>query len=79
MQQIIYWKQYRKYMNIADIYSTLYILNHLSFLFFSCCVGSCHLGMAHPWAADGGDGLKMWRVSAYVLNKKSCKVDKGWA
>jgi len=29
--------------------------------------GPCHLGMARPRVADGGDGLQIWRVAANIL------------
>jgi hypothetical protein len=32
--------------------------------------------MAHPQIADGGDGLKIWRVAANILNKQSWKADE---
>jgi hypothetical protein len=31
-------------------------------LFHLCCVGPCHHSMARPRYADGGDGLRIWRV-----------------
>jgi hypothetical protein len=38
----------------------------------------CHLGMARPQVADGGDGLQIWRVAANILNKQSQTVENGW-
>lgn len=35
--------------------------------------------MAHPSISDGGNGLKMWKVAANVLNKLSQTVDGGSA
>jgi len=35
----------------------------------------CMLG---PLVADGGDGLKIWRVTANILNKQTEAADKGW-
>jgi hypothetical protein len=35
--------------------------------------------VAHPRAADGGDGLQMWRVVLNILNKQSRTADKGWS
>jgi hypothetical protein len=39
----------------------------------------CHHGMARPQVADGGDGLKMWRVDSNRLNKQSRTAYKGWS
>jgi hypothetical protein len=33
--------------------------------------------MARPQVADGGDGLKIWRAAANILNKQSRTGDKG--
>jgi hypothetical protein len=33
--------------------------------------------MVHPWVADEGDGLQIWRVAANILNKKSRIDEKG--
>jgi hypothetical protein len=33
-------------------------------------------GMACPPDADGGDGLQIWRVAVYVLNRQSLTTDK---
>jgi hypothetical protein len=38
-----------------------------------------HHGMARPQVADGGDGLRIWRVAANILNKQSRPADKGWS
>jgi hypothetical protein len=38
----------------------------------------CHHGMARPQVADGGDGLRICRVAANILNKQSRTADKGW-
>jgi hypothetical protein len=40
-------------------------------------VGPCHHGMVRPPAADGGDGLNIWRLAANVLNRQSRTTDKG--
>jgi hypothetical protein len=40
--------------------------------------GPCQHGMARTQVADGGDGLRTWRVAASILNKQSRRVDKGW-
>jgi hypothetical protein len=32
---------------------------------------TCHHGMARSQVADGGDGLKIWRVAGNILNKQS--------
>jgi hypothetical protein len=37
----------------------------------------CDHGMEHPRVADGGDGLQIWRVAAYVFIKQSRTADKG--
>jgi hypothetical protein len=36
-------------------------------------------GMARPRVADRGDGLQIWRVAAYILNKQSRTADSGWS
>jgi len=43
----------------------------------SCYVGPCHHGIACPRAADGGDGLQIWRIAVNVLNKQLRTADKG--
>jgi hypothetical protein len=40
--------------------------------------GSRHNGMARPQAADGGDGLQIWRVAANILNKQSTRAERRW-
>jgi len=35
--------------------------------------------MAGPQAVDGGDGLGIEMVGAYVLNQQAPTVDKGWS
>jgi len=35
--------------------------------------------MAHPQVADGGNGLKVWRVAANILNKQLWTAAKGWS
>jgi len=40
-------------------------------------VGPCHHGKARPRVADGGDGLKLGRVAANIVNKQSQTADKG--
>jgi hypothetical protein len=37
----------------------------------------CHRGTARPQAADGGDGLQIWRVAEKILNKQSRAAEKG--
>jgi hypothetical protein len=37
-----------------------------------------HRGMACSRVADGGDGLRIWRVAANTLNKQSRTAEKGW-
>jgi hypothetical protein len=39
----------------------------------------CHDCMAHAQVADVGDGVKIWRVAANILNKQSRTADKGWS
>jgi len=39
--------------------------------------------MAHPWVADGGNSLQIWRVAMNILNKQLWANDKvlrfgGW-
>jgi hypothetical protein len=41
-----------------------------------CYVGPCHHRMLCPWVVDGGDGLQIWRVAAYVLDKQLLTADK---
>jgi hypothetical protein len=36
-------------------------------------------GMAYSQAADGGDGLQIWRLAANILNKQSRTAYKGWS
>jgi hypothetical protein len=36
----------------------------------------CHNGMARPKVLDGGDGLQISRVAAYILYKQSRTADK---
>jgi hypothetical protein len=35
--------------------------------------------MARPPVADGGEGLRIWRVAVNILNKQSRTADKAWA
>jgi hypothetical protein len=35
--------------------------------------------MTFPQAADGGDGLQVWRVAANILNKQSLTAEKAWS
>jgi hypothetical protein len=44
-----------------------------------CVWVPCDHGMVRPRVADGGDGLKIWRVAANILNKQSRTADKGWS
>jgi hypothetical protein len=37
----------------------------------------CHHSMARPRAADGRDGLQLWRLAANILNKQPRTNDKG--
>jgi hypothetical protein len=37
----------------------------------------CHHGMPRPQVAGGGDGVQIWRVAAYTLNKLSRIADRG--
>jgi len=45
--------------------------------YFPCHVGPCHHGMALSGAADGEDGIRIWRVDANILNEQSRIADKG--
>jgi len=38
------------------------------FLFSPCYVGPCHHCMARPQVVDEGHGLKIWSVTANILN-----------
>jgi hypothetical protein len=38
----------------------------------------CHHGVARPQVADGGEGLKIWRVAANILSKQLRTADRGW-
>jgi len=42
-------------------------------------MGPCRHGIARSVVADGGDGLKMWRVAANILNKQLRAAYKGWS
>jgi hypothetical protein len=35
--------------------------------------------MARPQAADGGDGVQIWRVTVNILNNQSRTAEKGWS
>jgi hypothetical protein len=37
----------------------------------------CQHGTARPQVADGGDGFKIWRVAANIMNKLSRTADRG--
>ena len=37
-----------------------------------------HHGVARPQVADGGDGLRIRRVAAIILNRMLRTTDKGW-
>jgi hypothetical protein len=37
----------------------------------------CQQSMTRPQAADGGDGLQIWRVAASMLNKQSRTAYRG--
>jgi hypothetical protein len=41
------------------------------------CVDPCHLAMARPRVAAGGDGLQIRRVAAFILNKQSLTAERG--
>jgi hypothetical protein len=62
--------RYELYLYILFVF--LMVLIHVRWV-------SCHHGMARPQAADGGDGLQIWRVAANILNKQSRTTDKGWS
>jgi hypothetical protein len=54
---------------LASLLSTLSMESLMKmFLLSPCYVGPCHHGMARPQVVDGGNGLKMWRVTEYTLN-----------
>jgi hypothetical protein len=38
-----------------------------------------HHGVARPRVTDGGDVVRILRVSAHLVNKQSRKADKGWS
>jgi hypothetical protein len=40
------------------------------------CVCAC-VRVSRARVADGGDGLQIWGVPAYILNKQSRTADKG--
>jgi len=42
-------------------------------------VGPCHHSKACPRVADGRDGLQVWRVAPFILNKWPQTADKGWS
>jgi hypothetical protein len=35
--------------------------------------------MARPQVANGGDGFRIWKEDANILNKQSRAADKGWS
>jgi hypothetical protein len=35
-----------------------------------CYVSPCLHGLVHPWVADGGERLQIWRVAANIWNKQ---------
>jgi hypothetical protein len=41
----------------------------LNMLIHPCYVLSCHHGTVRSRVADGGDGIRIWRVAANILNK----------
>jgi hypothetical protein len=47
--------------------------------FDPCFVGPCHHSKACPRVADGRDGLQVWRVAPFILNKWPQTADKGWS
>jgi hypothetical protein len=47
--------------------------------FSSCFVDTYHHCMALSRAADGGDGLLLWRVAANILNKQSRTAENWWS
>jgi hypothetical protein len=42
-------------------------------------VGPCHNSTGRPRVADGGEGLRIWRVAANILNKQSRTADTEWS
>jgi hypothetical protein len=52
------------------MYMYMYNLLHVKWV-------PCHHNMAHPRVADGGDGLQIWKVAAYILNKQLRTADRG--
>jgi hypothetical protein len=45
----------------------------------SCYVGPSHHSMAHPWVADGGNSLQIWRIAVNILNKQLRTAHKKWS
>jgi hypothetical protein len=46
------------------------------------CVCVCKLRLhsaSRPRVADGGDGLQIWKVAGYILNKQLRTAVKGWS
>jgi len=41
--------------------------------------GSGHSGMAHPWVADGGNGLHIWKITVNILNSQLQTADNMWS
>jgi hypothetical protein len=37
----------------------------------------CRRSMARPQVADGGNGLRLWKVAANTMNKKPRTADNG--
>jgi hypothetical protein len=56
--------------------SNPFFLNMYSPIHVKCV--PCQHAMARPQAADGGDGLQIWKVDENIFNKKSLIADKRW-
>jgi hypothetical protein len=37
---------------------------------------ACHYGMARTQVADGGDGLRIWRIATKIFYKRSWTADE---
>jgi hypothetical protein len=48
------------------------------FIIYYCKV-VYHHGMARPCVTDGGGGLQIWRVTAYILHKQPRSSEKRWS
>jgi hypothetical protein len=71
------WYMWHSVSNIqVSDYSTTFIYSSVR---FSTLCGFCHHSMARPRAADRGDGLQIWKVTANIFSTHSGTADKEWS